>query len=388
LTQRKELNMAGLDPQNIVLNPAKTVFKPSESAGGGPRMLFPAAKLMDMVLGIDGHPVPAPLPHPYFGPVFLWHSPKFPLADVFINNLPATTTGAMGYYAHIPQGLPVEPTNAPYWTRYLTNIAMALGLILLTTAANMAIAAISAAIVPKESKATTSFIQDVTGIDTSSKINTFESIKASFMAYTQWQTWVRLLLPPLPYPGSNGSVAVGSANVFVNGAPLAFTAPLVAASCSMIPIVPNAMTLGFSNVFVGVGIADLVRGIAVNAAQSAVSEGVGAGLNKAGKGKKGQRSCGCGGQFYRHFRLINESRQKSSGPSGQCRHRRNVSEHNGWSGSRAYSPRMGAPLQHGCFVQRAGCPGARLERPLFLQSPGDRGRYRSDHPGRRAGPFR
>jgi hypothetical protein len=68
---------------------------------------------------------------------------------------------------------------------------------------------------------------------------------------------------------------VGSPNVTVNGGPLAFVAPLVATSCSDIPIVPNAMTLGFSNVMVGVSFADMARAIAVNAAQGAVGVGVG-----------------------------------------------------------------------------------------------------------------
>jgi hypothetical protein len=57
-------------------------------------------------------------------------------------------------------------------------------------------------------------------------------------------------------------------------------APLVAASCSDIPVVPNAMTLGFSNVLVGVSFAALARGIAVNAAQGAVSAGVSKGVQK------------------------------------------------------------------------------------------------------------
>ena len=289
------------DPQIIA---TKHVSKTPDESAGGPRIFFPAAKLMDMVVGVDLHLVPIPLPHPYFGPVLFWHSPKFPVADVFINNLPATTTGAMGYFAHIPQGVPAEPTNASYWKRYLINLAMAGGLVVLTTMANLAIAAITAAIVPKECDATNSFIRDVTGIDPREKKSTFEKIKAGFAAFSQWQTWVRLLLPPLPYPGSNGSVAVGSPSVYVNGAPLAFNAPLVAASCSELPVAlaPNAMTVGFSNVFVGVGIADLVRGIAVSSAQNAVSEGVGAGLNKGvegtrklkgQKGKKGQTVCGC-----------------------------------------------------------------------------------------------
>ena len=240
--------------------------------------LWPAVKLMDMVVGIDVHAV-SPIPgipiHPYFGPIFLWHSPKFPSADVFINGMPACSVGAMGYFAHVPQGIPVPPTpcNTSYWKRYLTNVPMGLVLMGLTTLANIAIAAI-AAMIPKPPSAE-SFIKDVTGIDTSSAASTWESVKGSFSAFTQWQTWVKLLMPPIPYPGAQGSTAVGSPNVTVNGGPLAFVAPLVATSCSDIPVVPNAMTIGFSNVMVGVSFAELARGIAVSTAQAGVSHGAG-----------------------------------------------------------------------------------------------------------------
>ena len=240
--------------------------------------LWPAAKLMDTVIGIDVHAV-APIPgipvHPYFGLVFLWHTPKFPSAEVFINSMPACAVGAMGYSVHIPQGVPVPPTptNSPYWKRYLTNIPMALTLMTLTILANIAIAGI-ASLIPKPNAAE-GFLKDVTGIDTSSRASAWESIKGSFAAFTKWQTWVKLLMPPIPYPGSQGSTAVGSPNVTVNGGPLAFVAPLMATSCSDIPIVPNAMVVGFSNVLVGVTFAAMLRGIAVNAAQGAVSAGVG-----------------------------------------------------------------------------------------------------------------
>jgi len=150
---------------------------------------------------------------------------------------------------------------------------MGLTLMTLTILANMAIAAI-ASMIPKP-KSAESFIQDVTGINTSTTASTWESIKASFSAFTKWQTWVKLLMPPIPYPGAQGSTAVGSPNVTVNGGPLAFVAPLVATSCSDIPIVPNAMTLGFSNVLVGVSFADIARALAVNAAQGAVGYGAG-----------------------------------------------------------------------------------------------------------------
>ena len=254
--------------------------------------LFPAAKLMDMVVGVDVHAGVGVPVHPYFGPIYLWHSPKFPSADVFINGMPACTVGAMGYYVHIPQVIPAPPTvpNSSYWTRYRTNIAMGLVLMALTILANIAIAGI-AAMIPKP-KSVENFIKDVTGIDTTSSVSTWETVKGSFASLTQWQTWVKLLMPPIPYPGSQGSTAVGSPNVTVNGGPLAFAAPLVATSCSDIPIVPNAMTIGFSNVMVGVSISDLVKGIAVAAAQDAVSTGLGAGVSRFQGRKKGRKSGG------------------------------------------------------------------------------------------------
>lgn len=248
-------------------------------------MLWPASKFMDSVLGVDVHAV-APLPgipiHPYFGPIFLWADPVFPNANVFINGMPACGVGAMGYFVHVPQGIPTPPTNTPYWKRYLTNIPMGLCLMTLTILANIAIAGI-ASMIPKP-PAAEAFIKDVTGVDTSSRAAAWESIKGAFGGFTKWQTWVKLLMPPVPYPGAQGSTAVGSPNVTVNGGPLAFVAPLMATSCSDIPIVPNGVTLGFSNVMVGVSVADMVRGLAVNAAQGAVGAGVGKGVGKAKAG--------------------------------------------------------------------------------------------------------
>lgn len=246
---------------------------------------FMAAKLLDNVVGIDVHAV-APIPgipvHPYFGLVFLWHSPAFPTCNVLINGMPALSVGAMGYSAHVPQGVPVPttPTNTSYWQRWKTNIMMGIVLMMLTMFANIAIALLAALMPKTKSGAAERFVKDVTGIDTTDALTTCNSIMASFSAFTKWQTWVKLLMPPIPYPGAQGSVAIGSPNVTVNGGPLAFVAPLMATSCSDIPIVPNAMTLGFSNVMVGVSLSDIARALAVNAAKGAVSMGVGKGVKK------------------------------------------------------------------------------------------------------------
>ncbi len=253
--------------------------------------LWPATKLMDTVIGVDVHavtPIPGIPVHPYVGPIYLWTDPSFPMVNVFINGMPAMTVGSMGYFAHVPQGVPVNPPNTPYWQRYRTNVLMGLVLMLLTTLANIAIAGIAAAL-PKP-PAAEAFLKDVTGIDTSSRAATWETIKGAFSSFTNWQTWAKLLMPPIPYPGAQGSVAVGSPNVTVNGGPLGFVAPLVATSCSDIPVVPNALTLGFSNVLVGVSFAQLARGIAVNAAQGAIAHGVSKGVDRLGR-KSGGTQC-------------------------------------------------------------------------------------------------
>lgn len=252
--------------------------------------LFPAAKLMDTVVGpgLDFHtviipPAPAPIPltpHAYLGALMLWTTPQFPVFKsgiVMINGAPACAVGAMGYGAHVPMFVPVPPpaTNlTSYFRHHLTNVPKMLGLMLLTTFANIAIGALAFAI-PKSNKvgaASADFMKDVTGVD--SRKSGWAAIKGSFESYTKWSTWVMLFLPPLPYPAGQGSSAVGSPKVTVNGGPLAFSGPLIAASCSDLPFIPNSNIVGFSNVLVGVSMSDLIRGIAVHSAQAGVSYAV------------------------------------------------------------------------------------------------------------------
>lgn len=236
-------------------------------------MLWPAAKRTDLVIGIDKHTMDTGNnTHSYIGLLYLWHTPKFPSSNVFINGQPALGVGAMGYSLHNPQGKPLNPDNRPYWIRYLTNIAMSLCLMMLTTIANMALAGILS-FMPRTQNSDR-FVQDVTGIDISDRRQIWRAISNNLKQYTQWQTWIKLLIPPLPYIGAQGSTALGSPNVMVNGAPLAFVAPVVGTSCSEVSIVPNACVLGFSNVFVGVKTEDLVRGLAVNAARAGIQSGV------------------------------------------------------------------------------------------------------------------
>ena len=207
-------------------------------------------RLMDTVVGIDMHAV-APIPgipiHPYFGPIYLWTNPKFPMSDVLHQQHAGLHGGCDGLLRPRPSGRArhTHAPNCPYWKRYLTNVAMGLVLMGLTTLANIAIAGHRR--VHSQDEGCRELHQgrdrDRHVLDTAS---TWESIKGSFSSLVQWPTWVKLLMPPLPYPGAQGSTAVGSPNVTVNGGPLAFVAPLVATSCSDIPVVPNAMTIGLA----------------------------------------------------------------------------------------------------------------------------------------------
>jgi len=258
--------------------------------------LFPAVSMGSGVVGLDIHaqvippaPAPIPTPEPYAGTIFLWLTPQFPKINVFVNSTPACAVGAMGYSMHIPLGVPVLPTNPSYWTRYLTHVAMGLTLAGLTIFANMAIAAL-ASLLPLP-KAAESFVKDVTGIDTTDSIKFCTTTMAAFTSFTQWQTWVKLLMPPMPFPGAQGSQAIGSPNVTINGGAMAFVCPLAAASCSDIPVVPNACTIGFSNVMVGISMGALVRAMAVKAAQAGIQVGLSKGVSRMTEGREG---CGCG----------------------------------------------------------------------------------------------
>src|SRR5262249_7299642 len=232
--------------------------------------------MTDMVIGLDFHaviipPAPAPIPmipHPYFGCIFLWMTPTFATVNTLINGMPAGAAGSMGYSIHIPVGLPAPPSmlNMAYWRPYLPNIPKSIMLVALTLLAHLAISRISELFV-KPNSAAGGFVKDVTGVDTSSWSGVWGTVKGSFAAYTKWSTWIKLLMPPIPYPGSQGSAAIGSPNVTVNGGPPAFVAPLMAASCTDLIILAHAGTIGFWKVVVGSGNRDIVGSARVTAVE-------------------------------------------------------------------------------------------------------------------------
>jgi hypothetical protein len=200
----------------------------------------------------------------------------------------------MGYSGHIPQGAPVPPTppNLPYWKRYLMNVLMGLVLVGLTVFVARVIAGIASLvkIIPGPVK---DFINEVAGIDPAHPKSTWDAIKGAYPPTTNWFTWLKFLIPPLPFPVAHGSTSVGSPNVQVNGGPLAFVAPLVANSCSDIPVVPNALTVGFSNVMVDMSLKDLAHAVLVQMGRSAITFGLSKGLAAALNRLMGAKATSC-----------------------------------------------------------------------------------------------
>lgn len=247
-------------------------------------MLFPAAKLMSNVIGVDMHlgilppPAPAPVPgiYPYVGPVFLWLNPKFPACTVFVNGMPAAAVGSKGYSVHIP--LPPHiafPPKPPLWKFILQHAGTTVISMGLNANLSMAQSAVSGAMANQ------------------SAAEILQGVADAGSGAMTWQSWASALIPTI-LPMAEGNLAYGSSTVTVQGAPIGLVGPMFGNSCTDIPVLPNASVLDFSNVMVGVTLADLLQQFAM----SAVQAGIG---HLAGKAFPGDDSpnpskrCGCDG---------------------------------------------------------------------------------------------
>ena len=251
-------------------------------------MLFPAAKLGDAIIGMDFHtttmtvvpPVPCPMfPHPFIGTILLWHSPKWPMANVFINGVPALTVGAKSISAHLPLPPPAAPTPPPQITFkwWLTNVMTAGISAIFSMILNM-IGSATGTLTPTARCPQSELPQPVENQTDWQKIQAVLPIQS-------WLQLFQMLLPPVVMPLAEASSSIGSPTVTVNGAPLAFVGPLTASSCSQIPLVPNANVMGFSNVMVGVTLKELVMQFAWNAINGLAAMGAGKLADRATSGR-------------------------------------------------------------------------------------------------------
>jgi hypothetical protein len=227
-----------------------------------------------MIIGLDFHsttqtvvpPIPYPyFPHPFIGKIILWHTPRWPMANVFVNGMPALTVGAKSYSFHIPLPPPAVPTPPPQisFKWYLQNIMTVALAALFSMLLNM-IGSATGTLTPTARCPQTLLPQPV------ENQSDWEKIKSIFPIQS-WLQLFQMLLPPVVMPIAEGNCSIGSPTVTVNGAPMTFIGPLTACSCTRIPIVPNAYNLGFSNVLVGVTLKELLFQFVWNAIHAAAS---------------------------------------------------------------------------------------------------------------------
>jgi RHS repeat-associated protein len=228
-------------------------------------MLFPASKLGDLIIGVDAHtitlPPPAPpiplTPHPFIGYIFLWWSPNFPSYNVFVNGMPALTLGAKSISAHFPMPPGIWWIKLPcpakfFITHYTTVLLSTLFSVVLNTVGSM-----TGTTVP------TTRTPDSQMDPPPENPLIWAALSAQIKGFS-WMSILRMLLPPVVLPISEGDVNMASPTVTVNGGPMSFVGPLFSGSCSEIPIIPNSNILGFSNVMVGVTLKEILMQLAWN----------------------------------------------------------------------------------------------------------------------------
>ena len=219
--------------------------------------IFPAVKGGDMMVGVDIHKVYGVPVHPYNGTITVHNTPKFPLCNVTVNNMPACTIGASSIMPHVPQGAPIDPTNFLYAQKDKVNTKMLQELIKHKIDSQKTIMNLKT--IKLKDKSSEEFVKKATGLTTKEDSKTWKKIQSSFSKSSKSNTWKVLTIPPTPYPGGQGCIIVGSSKVTVNGAPMAYVFPMNAASCTDLQNIPNATVMGTSNVFVGVTYADMMK---------------------------------------------------------------------------------------------------------------------------------
>ena len=265
-------------------------------------LTFPATKLLDPIMGLDFHTtLPAPLvpplppipffPTPFMGPILIDFK-----ATVLINFLPAAGSGATALGFHMPPLPWLWPpiSHRPLITAAIMALITAPFTAMLEMARGKMVALAAASGNPTFQRG---FVADFIGsshvppADQTAQGTSYSpaggdqgsfSFTRLFPMFGSPGAFLGFLAGLLPLPIANASVAIASPTVTVCDTPLGLMIPMGAKSCSDIPVVPNAMVLGFSNVLTGMSIGDFLGALAWNMLKDGATAGFQAGLKGAG----------------------------------------------------------------------------------------------------------
>lgn len=255
---------------------------------------FPAAKMLDMVLGLDNHttlpaPIPPPagplpplplFPAPFAGPILLSVQPT-----VLVNFMPAAGSGAVAIGFHMP------PLPWP-WPPITFGAILKSAIMAVVQAPFMALLELARGQLSGLAAGSTNpvlksgFVQGFLGQPPGGggQGGSDITIGRFFPMFGSPQAFLGFLAQCMPLPVANGQATIASPTVSACDSPMALAMPMGGNSCSEIPIVPNASVLGFSNVLTGMSLSQLLGVMAWNAVNAAAAHGLKKGSEAAENG--------------------------------------------------------------------------------------------------------
>jgi RHS repeat-associated protein len=255
---------------------------------------FPAAKMLDMVIGLDNHttlpaPIPPPagplpplplFPAPFAGPILLSVQPT-----VLVNFMPAAGSGAVAIGFHMP------PLPWP-WPPITFGAILKSAIMAVVQAPFMALLELARGQLSGLAAGSTNpvlkngFVQGFLGQPPGGggQGGSDITIGRFFPMFGSPQAFLGFLAQCMPLPVANGQATIASPTVSACDSPMALAMPMGGNSCSEIPIVPNASVLGFSNVLTGMSLSQLLGVMAWNAASAAAAQGLKKGSEAAENG--------------------------------------------------------------------------------------------------------
>ncbi len=255
---------------------------------------FPAAKMLDMVIGLDNHttlpaPIPPPagplpplplFPAPFAGPILLSVQPT-----VLVNFMPAAGSGAVAIGFHMP------PLPWP-WPPITFGAILKSAIMAVVQAPFMALLELARGQLSGLAAGSTNpvlkngFVQGFLGQPPGGggQGGSDITIGRFFPMFGSPQAFLGFLAQCMPLPVANGQATIASPTVSACDSPMALAMPMGGNSCSEIPIVPNASVLGFSNVLTGMSLSQLLGVMAWNAVNAAAAHGLKKGSEAAENG--------------------------------------------------------------------------------------------------------
>lgn len=240
--------------------------------------VMPSPKMLDMLMGADFHNqapgaalAPFPLaPHAFVLPLLLDTK-----TTVLVNCMPAGTSGSTAVGVHIPPTYAPAFVPIPMTYRMIINSAI----VALFVPAVMALGGLAVGLAQAHMAGTNPQAVLMAGASSGGEA-AWRWFRGAFPMTQSWGAFVAFLAGLMPYPVANGSISIGSPSVTAEDSPMSLTMQMFGNSCSDVPIVPNAMVMGGSNVMVGITLSAYLQQLAMQVVKGLLTKAGGKAMEK------------------------------------------------------------------------------------------------------------